>query len=51
MLKHMGMMRATHGIVPASYFKWHGDDEVVDRLETENMTNLYEAVRLMRKKN
>lgn len=31
--EHIGWMRATHGTVAVSYFRWHRDDEVGDCLK------------------
>lgn len=33
-MEYMGITRATHGMVVTSYFRWHGDEEVVECLKT-----------------
>lgn len=37
----MGYTRATHGIVVASYFYWHEEEDTTNRLETENMEQFF----------
>lgn len=43
----MGYTRATHGIVAANYFRWHGDDRAVNRLEREYMNKFLEISNML----
>lgn len=47
--EYLEWTRATHGIVPASYFRWHGEDATVDHLEAEKFGQFYQMRRMLSK--
>lgn len=49
-VEQMNLAREIHCMAAANHFWWQGDNGAANHLEKENMSEFYEGVRLLRKK-